>query len=196
VRCDDFFFTTFDGQRLAFNSGEDAVAITDDFGAVNKAAHDTVHQLDANFTVNGYDAYTILVRAGTGQLFNGDPTFFAIDSFTATPAPTSTVSLTLSGAGSLVSGDVFNVSDASSFTSHQIGTPSIELFGGNIVDNLKGISASSTLNRSRRAPAAAFISMTRVLSWGRTSLSLPRRIQAPPSMATPSIRCCKARWAP
>jgi hypothetical protein len=101
-------------------------------------AHDTVHGLDENFTVSGYDSYTILVRAGTGQLFNGDPTFFAIDSFTGTPAPTSTVNLTLSGVGSLVWGDVFNVSDASSFTEHQIGTPSIELFGGNITDNLKG----------------------------------------------------------
>jgi len=101
-------------------------------------AHDTVHGLDENFTVSGYDSYTILVRAGTGQLFNGDPTFFAIDSFTGTPAPTSTVNLTLSGAGSLVWGDVFDVSDASSFTSHQIGNPSIELFGGNITDNLKG----------------------------------------------------------
>jgi hypothetical protein len=79
-------------------------------------AHDTVHGLAENFTVSGYDSYTILVRAGAGQLSNGDPTFFAIDSFTGTPAPTSTVSLTLSGVGSLVWGDVFDVSDASSFT--------------------------------------------------------------------------------
>jgi hypothetical protein len=47
----DFFFDTFGGQRLAFNAGEDAVAITDDFGAVNKAA---VHTTTiSNFVVVG-----------------------------------------------------------------------------------------------------------------------------------------------
>jgi len=48
----DFFFTTaFDGQRLAFNDGEDAVAVTDDGGFVNKAgAHTTTI---ANFVVVG-----------------------------------------------------------------------------------------------------------------------------------------------
>jgi hypothetical protein len=47
----DFFFDTFDGQRLAFNDGEDAVAVTDDGGFVNKAgAHTTTI---ANFVVVG-----------------------------------------------------------------------------------------------------------------------------------------------
>jgi hypothetical protein len=130
---------SFHGNDVAINAASPTtVGNTITIGLGSTATGDTVHELTGNYTVTGYDNYNIIVRAGTGHLFDGDPTFFAIDSFTGTPAPTSTVNLTLSGPGSLVWGDVFDVSDASSFTNHQVGNPSIELFGGNIIDALNG----------------------------------------------------------
>ena len=143
----DFQDEDYFGNAVAINPATAATSNTLTLDLGSTITHDTTHGLYGAFTISNYDAITINVREGTFETFSSlgfpvmgtaDPEVFATEGFLATPVPGGGITLTLQGAGDLEFGQVFSVSYTGS---NPVGTASIAIFGGQIIDNDKGIVA-------------------------------------------------------